>query len=149
VLESISTGIRHMQLHHAYMGLALLEFKNGVFTYASAGMPPLLVYRARTHTVEEIGIRSLFLGTHYKKPYTAQEIPVGPGDYLVMLSDGFTETRNQEGQMIAPEVLVEAVLACALQGSQSIINGLIELQKNFAQQDLLHDDCTALAIGRR
>jgi serine phosphatase RsbU (regulator of sigma subunit) len=146
VLDSISTGIRQMQLQRAYMGLAILEYRNGGFCYASAGMPPLLVYRSQTNTVETITIASLFLGTQFREPYQEQEVLLSSGDVIVMLSDGFTETRNPTGQMLPAEAIAESILDNALLGSRAIVSGLVALQTLFGQQEFLHDDSTALVI---
>jgi hypothetical protein len=81
------------------MALTLAKVKDNRVRLSAAGMPPALVYRAATGTVEEVAIRGMPLGGAVV-PYEERELELEPGDALVFMSDGFPERFNASGEML-------------------------------------------------
>lgn len=149
VLRQTSRGLKKMNVPQAYMGLSLLEFKDHTFRYASAGMPPLLIYRQKTGKLESLQVNSMFLGTHIKKPYQEFKVTIDSGDIAIMLSDGFTETMNPENEILKPEDVEDCILANAHRGPQGILDAVVHLQHTFSRQEYLKDDSSAVIIRRK
>lgn len=57
---------------------------------SSAGMPPVLIYRAETGSVEEVMIKAMPLGSISGYPYRERELMLGSGDVVVLMSDGLS-----------------------------------------------------------
>jgi serine phosphatase RsbU (regulator of sigma subunit) len=63
-------------------------------SYAGAGHPPLLFWRASAKSASEVLQNGLLLGLFPEADYPVIEFPVEPGDKLVLYTDGILETRS-------------------------------------------------------
>lgn len=94
--ENASTSIKDMQLGRLMMALTCVQINMDRIITANAGMPPLFIYRKNLQKIEEVSINNMPLGAIKTISYDVAEIPVEPGDTLLMMSDGFAELRNRE-----------------------------------------------------
>ena len=67
-----------------------------VATVATAGHPPVLIRRAGGEVVE-VGVGSFPLGAMAAARYEEERVDFGPGDILLLYSDGVVETMSPEG----------------------------------------------------
>lgn len=111
-LEESNRAIKRMELGRMAMALALARFEplvgheggsgNGHgaggcrMTVASAGMPPVLVHRRATGRVEEVVLAGMPLGG-LDPAYSEREVLLGPGDTVLLLSDGLPELADADG----------------------------------------------------
>ena len=86
-----------MSLQRLKMCLALARVSPCDVAFASAAMPPLLVHRAGTGAVEELGAGGLPLGGRLAGRYEERRTSLGPGDTLLFASDGLAELRSADG----------------------------------------------------
>jgi serine phosphatase RsbU (regulator of sigma subunit) len=70
---------------------------------AGAGMPPALIYRAETGTVEHIPLKGMPLGSSVSYPYQITRTTVEPGDIVMLMTDGLAETFNPDKKMFGYE----------------------------------------------
>jgi len=70
----------------------------GTLRCTSAGHPPPLLLRAGALAPEALGVPGLLLGVDAGARYSAIEVRVGPGDLLVLFTDGITEARRGAGE---------------------------------------------------
>jgi phosphoserine phosphatase RsbU/P len=82
----------------------------GVLTYAAAGHPPLLVWRAASGAVERVTENGLLMGAFAEAQYTERVLPLAPGDRLLLYTDGVMEAANAADEEFGLDRL-EAVLA--------------------------------------
>lgn len=76
----------------------ILSPKERRLWFASAGhLPPFLV-RAGARAPVPLETPGLLLGVEPDTAYVPAEVPVGPGDVLVMFTDGITEARSPNGE---------------------------------------------------
>jgi serine phosphatase RsbU (regulator of sigma subunit) len=152
LLKIISERLVVMGLKQMYMGLSILHYnsKTGSCAFASAGMPPVLIYRAENSTVERIVIRSMFLGTGIDQfaAWRLVEFTLEPGDVLLLISDGLTETRNTEREMLPDALVDECFAKAAAQAPKAIIEAMKTLQRKWQKKDTLEDDTTLVVIAR-
>ena len=74
--------------------------------WASAGHPPGLILRARDQAVERLSASSPVLGLEPELRGVAEkEVELGPGDRLILYTDGLTEARDGAGQLYGVERL--------------------------------------------
>jgi len=72
-----------------------LDLKDNLMRYASAGHPPLLLFRASSGKVTKVIENGLILGMFPEATYEDLEIPVEPGDRFVLYTDGILEAANR------------------------------------------------------
>jgi sigma-B regulation protein RsbU (phosphoserine phosphatase) len=82
--------------------------------------------------------------------YSESEVPFGPGDTLVLYSDGITESRNSSG-LFGENRLSEIVakLGAGNATAAEICSEILERVGSYAHGRLDHDDITLLVVRRR
>jgi sigma-B regulation protein RsbU (phosphoserine phosphatase) len=71
---------------------------SGAVTLAAAGHPPLLHFRRATGDIVEHNTPNLALGLFPGETYVAAPIDTGPGDVLLLLTDGLTEVFDRRDE---------------------------------------------------
>jgi phosphoserine phosphatase RsbU/P len=88
----------------------VLDADLGLLTYSNAGhYPPLLV--RSNGAVDRLGAGGAVLGVFPDGEYEQGTVAIGPGDRLVMFTDGMTEARNTEDEEFGEERLTELAVA--------------------------------------
>ncbi|MFI5180644.1 MAG: SpoIIE family protein phosphatase [Thermoanaerobaculia bacterium] len=95
VCDRVLRGMRHPGLQ---MCLALARLSPREVAVASAAMPPILVHRASSDAVEELGAGGLPLGGRIPLRYEERRTDLAPGDTLLFASDGFAELLAPDGR---------------------------------------------------
>ena len=86
-----------MHVAHVHMCLALARVTPRAVAVCSAAMPPPLIWRAASGTVEEIGAGGLPLGGRLGPAYAERRAALAPGDTLLFASDGLAELLDAHG----------------------------------------------------
>jgi serine phosphatase RsbU (regulator of sigma subunit) len=118
-----------------------------VLTVLSAAHGPILVYRAKERAVEETPTHGLPLGVIEElatDPGT--RLVLEPGDVLMVVSDGFFEWANTEGEQFGHERLAAALLASADRPAAEIIEFVRSEVYRFTVGTTQPDDMTALVV---
>lgn len=97
LLETCSRAFLEMNLPRLRMSLALARVSPREVAVVSAAVPPLLLHRAETGAVEELGAGALPLGSRRGGGYEERRAALAPGDTLLFASDGFAELRSADG----------------------------------------------------
>lgn len=141
-----SLALNRLNLRYLYMALTLAKVNGNTIRVGAAGMPPMLIWRAASGTVEEIALPGLPLGGAAKFPYEEREFVLEAGDTVVMMSDGFPERFNEDGEMLdysrARDVLIEA----AGEDPQSIIERFVAEGEAWAGARPQDDDITFVVL---
>ncbi|WP_071458906.1 PP2C family protein-serine/threonine phosphatase [Bacillus massilinigeriensis] len=116
------------------------------FSYASAGHEPGFYYNAETKEYRDLNARGLLLGVEKRTKYRQYEMEIFPGDMIVLMSDGVTECRTEEG-FIERETLMEYIDKYIDLSAQEIVNNIFkELEK--VQHFQLRDDFTLIILKK-
>ncbi|MDQ1365839.1 MAG: phosphoserine phosphatase RsbU/P [Acidimicrobiaceae bacterium] len=100
-------------------------------TLATAGHPlPGLV--RRTGTVEFRGHSGLPLGMFEAIEPVDERIGLGPGDALVLYTDGITEARDDQGRTFGEQRLRVALEALSAMPAEAIADGLVDSARRFS-----------------
>ncbi|WP_430483333.1 PP2C family protein-serine/threonine phosphatase [Rossellomorea marisflavi] len=128
------------------MFYGVYDSKSHQFSYSSAGHEPGFYYNADTGEFEDLDAKGLLLGVDKKAKYREYERTVEEGDMIILLSDGVTECRSEEG-FIEREDLVELIRKYNHLPPQEIVNSVYkELER--LQHFELRDDFTLIIIKR-
>lgn len=117
-----------------------------VFTYASAGHEPGFYYNASTQMFEDLDAKGLVLGIDQNYKYQQYQKNVESGDMIVLLSDGVTESRTDEG-FVERTAITDLINQYKNLSCQEIVD---KIYRHFEKmQDFqLRDDFTLIIMKR-
>jgi phosphoserine phosphatase RsbU/P len=123
--------------------LAILDPDTGSLRYSSAGHPRPMLLRA-SGEVESLSSGSLPLGVFADATWTSGQASMGPGDRLLLYTDGVTEARDG-AELFGEERLAELLRLAATPVED--VPGLILEQVLVFSGGSLGDDIAVLAIS--
>ncbi|MFW3591945.1 SpoIIE family protein phosphatase [Staphylococcus caprae] len=129
------------------MFYGLYEEMNHLLYCSSAGHEPGYVYRAETEEFEEIDVRGRVLGVSQKTRYNQQEIPIYLEDLIIIFTDGVTEARDNTGEFIDKDKLLNLIQKNKHMHPQDIVQIIYESILKV-QNPSRKDDMTILIIKR-
>lgn len=130
----------------AVLSLARLQPGVRTLTFGGAGEGMLIVSRAGVlkHKVASSGFPlGLVEDVSYEAP---SEIPLEPGDILLLLTDGFREAANRDGELFRETRIVEIVAANSHASASEIFKVLWRAARKFADGNHQQDDMTGIVI---
>jgi serine phosphatase RsbU (regulator of sigma subunit) len=137
-----------MNLRPLFMAMAIVKIDQHRLVVSSAGMPPVLIYRAASRSVEEIAIRGVPLGSITNYAYKQQEAAISLGDVVVLMSDGLPERFNWRGEMLGYSRGREILKEAAEQSPEEIIARLVGAGEAWADGRPQDDDVTFVVLKR-
>ncbi len=144
--ENASASIKDMQLGRLMMSLACVQINSNRIVVANAGMPPLIIYRHKQQTVEEISLNNMPLGAMRQVQYDTTDIIVDKGDTLLMMSDGFAELKNDKEELYGYRRARSIFEEAARQEPENIVNHLKEAGMKWTNNKDPEDDVTFVVI---
>ncbi len=141
-LKKCSRTIRRMRLGNLYMGMILAKLKNQELKIASAGMPPVYMYRKETRSVEEIIIKALPLGATPALSSIERTLSLAAGDTVLLLSDGYIELFNDKRETLDYARTKHYFQEVAEQAPETIVAHLIERGVQWRNGAAQNDDIT-------
>jgi PAS domain S-box-containing protein len=117
----------------------------------SAGHGPLLVVRGSGdgQRIEQIGAQLPPMGVSVDTAEEPLEISLGPGDSLILLSDGVFEAAGSDGRPLGVTALIELLRSVAPADVKAAARMLLQTARNHSGEQGLRDDATVVAAGRR
>ena len=146
VFNQSSRVLKEMNLRSLFMGLTMIKLNGRRLKISSAGMPPTLIYRAETGSVEEVMIKAMPLGSVTGYPYRERELALGCGDVVVLMSDGLPERFNLAGEMFDYSRTMEALSESAARSPREIIERLVNAGESWANGRSQDDDVTFVVL---
>lgn len=125
------------------VSVVLLDRANRRATIASAGNPPVMLRRA-DGTVETIDLFAPPLGVRLPVDIPQRELPAGPGDTIVLHSDGIYETRNRHGEVYGLDRLAAVIRDMPDGGAESLRDAILRDVSNFRAGAEQEDDVTVV-----
>ena len=146
MIARISEGIRNLQVRNMYMGLTIIKMKEGSLTVASSGMPPLLLFRKESNSIEEILIKGLFLGSSLQAEARSKELKIEKGDVLLAMSDGLPELFNEKKEMLDYPRIRDRFLQVCHKSADGIVKEIDELSEEWTGGGEINDDIAILVL---
>jgi len=129
--------------------IGLLDPASHRVRFHSGGQGPILVFRAATEALEAHLPTSFPLAA---MPLTrlrpATVLSLAPGDVLVLLSDGYLEHRNPDGEEFGQERVLEVLRAHRDRSMAGVAASLLAAVRAFARGAPQEDDMTAVLVKR-
>lgn len=134
-----------------FMTMLLLKWDHlqQKMTYVGAGHEHILIYRAKTGTIEvkEGGGVALGMTPDNSKLVKELAIPLEKDDIIILYTDGITEAQNDKGEMFGLERLIELIKKHAGQYGPKGINHHVALDfSQFVGETEQADDITLMVI---
>ncbi|MFP5328392.1 MAG: PP2C family protein-serine/threonine phosphatase, partial [Acidimicrobiia bacterium] len=145
-LEELNTVLSTQGRPEEFVSLCVAVFDQAAQTmrFASAGHPPAWIW----HDGEVRPLRSTgpLLTLDPNGEYTSREIPLAPGDLLLMYTDGLAEARQGE-QLFGEERIANILRRDPGQNAEVLCKSLLEAARDFSNAPLM-DDVAILAVRR-
>ena len=137
------------QHHYVTAAYAFVDLEKRSLTYAGAGHPPMLLWSGTSAGVRDISENGLFLGKFDFATYSSVEVPLLPGDWGLLYTDGISETTNaadvEFGTGRFREFLATGKSTSADQLADRLLEELWHWSEHRQGEDL-NDDITMVAI---
>jgi serine phosphatase RsbU (regulator of sigma subunit)/anti-sigma regulatory factor (Ser/Thr protein kinase) len=147
VMERINRklALNNERMLFASLFIGLLDTRDGLLRYASAGHPrPVLVRRGQTPTLLKVP-QNPIAGIDPTVDYSLAEARLDRGDLLLLYTDGVTEALNAQGALFG-ETRMLATLSGLGGGAASAIEVLRDAMRLFCGNQPQSDDVTLLAL---
>lgn len=117
------------------------------FTYSSAGHEQGFYYNAAEGSFEDLVTKGLVLGVKQDVTYEQYQKQVEPGDMIVLLSDGVTESRI-DGELIERFVITELIWEYRNLPAQEMVTKIYRFFEKIQNFDM-RDDFTLIILKRK
>jgi len=144
-LDDANRAIKRMELGRMAMALILARLHGDRLTLSAAGMPPALLHRAAGGAVEELAVEGTPLGS-LDYAYRESEVAVASGDTLLLMSDGFPELLNDQGDPLGYPQARAVFEHAAAKTPEEIIGALEEVAVDWAGEQPPSDDVTFVVV---
>jgi sigma-B regulation protein RsbU (phosphoserine phosphatase) len=137
------------QHHYVTAAYVYLDMEKRTLTYAGAGHPPLLLCGKSAACVKEVCENGLFLGKFDFATYSSVELPLTPGDRILLYTDGIPETENPAQVAFGDERFQQVLAEVRSSSADQFANHLLdELSRwsGLGPSDELNDDITMVAV---
>jgi sigma-B regulation protein RsbU (phosphoserine phosphatase) len=112
--------------HYLTAAYVYLDLEKRTMSYAGAGHPPVLMYDAGTGTVRELEENGFFLSWMADAKYSSKEVTLGPGDWIVLYSDGITEMQARNGEEFGKDRFREFIKANSFLSPEEFATRLLD-----------------------
>ncbi len=127
----------------------ILDPHSGVLAYCNAGHNPALQLPAQGDgQMQELSNTGLPLGILEDGLWQAGTVQMGPGDLLVLYSDGITEAQDVDGALFGKERLIQAILGGPPRSAAGIRDTVLDRVGDFVGDADQFDDMTLLVVVR-
>jgi anti-sigma regulatory factor (Ser/Thr protein kinase) len=129
--------------------IGLLDTAKHTVRYHSAGQAPILQFSALKGECESFRPTTFPLAAMPAPgPRAAVEMALGPGDVLVLLSDGIYEYANAQGEMFGERRVADIICANRFASAREMSDRLLAEVTQFAKGAPQEDDITLLLVRR-
>ncbi len=144
-MNRILTG--HIENSFVTAGYAVIDRETMKLHYIRSGHEPLLLYRKKTNTIEEITPAGRLIGYSWADNYEMHKSDIEPGDRIIMYTDGFIEVYNKEREIMNTNFLKNAIIRGRELSAADLTDSLTGLLRRWRGLDEeFEDDVTIVVI---
>jgi phosphoserine phosphatase RsbU/P len=126
---------------------AVFDPSTGILTYVNAGQNPPLVRRTGG-TYDRLESSGIALGLFDRSVYDERTTLIGPGELLVLYSDGITEAEDPKGEPFDESGLERTIDAGPHDDPEALGASVLKAVERHARDTRLADDLTILILQR-
>ncbi|HEY6291529.1 MAG TPA: SpoIIE family protein phosphatase [Terriglobia bacterium] len=123
---------------------ALLDGPRRHLTYCNAGHNAPILVRSRG-SVERLPHGGVVLGLSSEAEYEQASVELGPGDRLLLFTDGLTEATSSSGEEFGEERLIEIAVGSRHLGAKALQERVLTAACGFSSR--FEDDVTLVAVA--
>jgi phosphoserine phosphatase RsbU/P len=123
----------------------ILDLKERLIRYSNAAHPPPILVR-RDGTLELLEKGGTIIGLGGVLPFEEGEKKVGPGDKLVVYTDGILEYQDKQGQFYGQERFHEVLSQLRDRPIAQVVDGVIDAIMDYGSHHPPRDDVTLLGL---
>jgi phosphoserine phosphatase RsbU/P len=147
VLNSLNQLLCQKTPSDRFVTLFLIDVdSSGKGQYISAGHNTAWLFRSQTRRLDDLPSCGLPLGILPVASYQASSVEIGPGDILVIYSDGLTDAENPKGDELGEKKIRDLICATGPRGAEALENELLATLDRFTLGSAQTDDITFLLI---
>ncbi|HWN44849.1 MAG TPA: SpoIIE family protein phosphatase [Thermoanaerobaculia bacterium] len=146
VLAECSRVLREMRFKPLHMCLTLARLTPRSVTICSAAMPPVLIHRAASGEIEELGPGGPPVGSRLSGAWNERSASLSPGDTLLFASDGFAEQLDSADNPLGDERLAEVFRASAGMPASDLVERLLARVAAWRGDREQGDDVTFVVV---
>jgi sigma-B regulation protein RsbU (phosphoserine phosphatase) len=146
VLASTNTILHERQLEEYYCTLcyAVFDLRRRTVTLANSGLPYPI--RCTAHTVSQIELPGVPLGSFAGSTYDEAAFDLSPGDVFVFCSDGVFEANDAIGREFGAERLLGVVEAACRRSARELVDAIFSAVQEVRGDTPPNDDMTSVAV---
>lgn len=137
---------------HVTAVYVVIDTAQGKATLASAGHPAVLVFRQATGKLAKVNPAGIAMGLDvgpvFDRELEEGDVPLGPGDRLVLYTDGALKITNEGGEEFGEQRFYAAVAREAPKNSQAFVNFVGSAIDQFHLTTPQNDDVTISTVKR-
>lgn len=126
--------------------LATINLRNGLVTYTNAGHNPPLIKRASGAVDEVPDLHGPVLGIEEGREYAASQVQLGPGDVLLVFTDGVTEAMDTRDALYSDARLLDLLRGHSEITATSVLAAVRSSVDEFALGAEQADDITMITL---
>jgi len=127
----------------------VLDLGKNTLTYANAGHHPPYFFSDKKDTKTKLfHITGIPIGIDSGESWEREVIEIGPGDTLMLYSDGVTDAQNVEGNEFGSERLLAEAEKQFGNPAHIVQRAIIEKVREFCEGAVQFDDITVLVLRR-
>ena len=130
--------------------VVFLDPKTAKVEVLSAGHGPILLYRHKADKLVNLEAQGIPLGMFAAASYEDSEpTRMGDGDIIVLVTDGFYEWENPEGEEFGLRRLEETIVQATECSAEEVIDRVRSAVKSFCKGTEQKDDLTIVVVKRK
>jgi Serine phosphatase RsbU, regulator of sigma subunit len=115
-------------------------------TYVNAGHNPPLICHGTDGSFSELSATGMAIGVLTDAGYTSDTVVLGPGDVVVLYTDGITEAENAGQELFGEERLRETIARVRTRPAAEIVSAILEAVQAFSGTTPQSDDITLMVV---
>lgn len=151
-----AVSMRLKTVHYVTMVAAGWHSRRGVLMLSNAGHPPALWYRSDTAQWQWLEVRAttlrrpagLPLGLLPDVSYGTRALRLGPGDIVLLYSDGVSEARDREGKELGRPGLLALTRGLDVRSAQAFGQALASSIEHYRGNAAADDDVSFVVLRR-
>ncbi len=149
ILQQMNTTLSEIIPPETFITMMLLTLDSeGLLRFSNAGHNPPFWYNKSNGNGRFLKLPGCALNLTTTPVYRVKEFRLNPGDFLLLYTDGITETMNPQTELFGEERFRQAALAVSAEPAEKIIQHLLDEISSFSHHAPQADDMVLIVLKR-